>query len=153
MAERPIFITFCTADRWTLPEIVRPLVMKHCLHDHNTKYRMHGLMVMPDHVHMILSLHRDHRGVPYGFAEILNGIKGASAHSIDKALNRKGHVWQDESYDHVLRTSERLREAVEYVCYNPIRKGLVTKIEDWPWLWREWVEGSGPVAPPPSGVP
>ena len=33
----------------------------------------------------------------------MNGIKGASAHSINKALGRKGSVWQDESFDHILR--------------------------------------------------
>ncbi len=48
---------------------------------------------MPDHVHLIFtplyagdSLH--------SVAEIMQGIKGASAHKINRLLNRSGQVWQ-----------------------------------------------------------
>jgi len=153
--ERPVFLTFCTKDRRPLPESVRGLVLDHCLHDNGTKFQLHGLVVMPDHVHMIFSPLRDSNGTAYGFAEIVGGIKGASSHSANKALGRKGHLWQDESYDHVLRSEERLREAVEYVCNNPVRKGLVQCADDYLWIWREWIEGQagpGSVAPPPSAV-
>jgi hypothetical protein len=46
-------------------------------------------------------------------------------------------VWQDESFDHVLRGDESLRETMDYVCQNPVRKGLVDKPEDYKWLWVE----------------
>ena len=96
---------------------------------------------MPDHVHLILSPLLDTTENVFGLAEIMNGIKGASAHGINKALARKGHVWQDESFDHVLRSDESLRERVEYICQNPVRKRLVERVDDYPWLWREWIEG------------
>src|SRR5262249_7947867 len=76
------FVTFCTHRRWTLPEEVRPLVIKHCLHDHGRKLSMHALVVMPDHVHLLFTPHADPEGNPYGLTEILSGIKGASAHTI-----------------------------------------------------------------------
>jgi hypothetical protein len=78
----------------------------------------------------------------------MSGIKGASAHRINKALNRRGHVWQDESFDHVLRSEESVHSKVQYICENPIRMGLVSDVEDYPWLWREWVEGAAKVAQP-----
>ena len=31
------YVTFCTHQRWTLPEEVRPMVVKHCLHDEGLK--------------------------------------------------------------------------------------------------------------------
>jgi hypothetical protein len=73
----------------------------------------------------------------------MSGIKGASAHSVNKVLLRRGRVWQDESFDHVLRSDEKVREKVEYICQNPVRKGLVAHEGDYPWLWREWQEGQG----------
>ena len=30
-----------------------------------------------------------------------------------------------------------------YICENPVRKGLVDFVDDYPWFWREWVEGMG----------
>lgn len=83
---KPLFVSFVTYNRWVLPESVRDLVLKHCLHDHGIKYHMYGIIVMPDHVHMILAPLTDHEGNSFGLAEIMNGIKGASAHSINKAL-------------------------------------------------------------------
>ncbi len=52
-------------------------------------------------------------------------------------MGREGPVWQDESFDHVLRNDESLREKMEYIRQNPVGKGLVTKPEDYPWLWIE----------------
>jgi hypothetical protein len=51
-------------------------------------------------------------------ARITKAIKGASAHLINRALSRSGTVWQEESFDRVLRCSEKLDEKVEYVLNN-----------------------------------
>jgi hypothetical protein len=44
-------------------------------------------------------------------------------------------MWQEESFDHVLRSEERLEETVEYIRQNPVRRGLVARPEDYRWLW------------------
>ncbi len=139
---RPVFITFCTANRWILPEPVRGAVLEHCLHDHGKKLFVHGVVVMPDHVHMVCTPLEDGQGQPYGLAELLNGIKGASAHTVNRLLKRRGSVWQPESFDRVLRTDEKMEEKVAYLCANPVRKGLVADEEKYPWIWREWIEGT-----------
>jgi len=138
---RPIQITFSTWGRWTLPESVRSDVLKHCLHDNGTRFFIHAVVVMPDHVHMIINLRADSTGRPFGLPEILNGIKGASAHTVNKVIRRKGHVWQDENFDHVLRSDEDLGGKIDYLCKNPVRKGLVQRERDYPWIWRSWIEG------------
>jgi REP element-mobilizing transposase RayT len=157
--DKPHFVTFATYKRWVIPESIRYLVLEHCLHENGIKLHMHGLVVMPDHVHIIFTPLKDAQGSPYGLAEIMNGIKGASAHGINKALNRRGRVWQKESFDHILRSDEKAREKVEYICQNPVRKGLVQEENHYPWLWREWLEGDQTlgqdknVERPPSAAP
>jgi REP element-mobilizing transposase RayT len=143
--DKPLFVTFTTYKRWQLPDSVRDMVLKHCLHDNGIKLQVHGVVVMPDHVHMIFTPLKDKDGNPFGLAEIMNGIKGASAHSVNTALNRRGPVWQYESFDHVLRSDEKIASKVEYICDNPVRIGLVNQEDDYPWLWREWVEGENSV--------
>ena len=91
---------------------------------------------------LIFSALKDDQGNPFRLSEIMNGIKGAFAHSIDKALGRRGHVWQREFFDHVLRFDESAQNKGQYVCENPVRKGLVKEVDDYPWRWREWVEGA-----------
>jgi len=99
---KTFFVTFSTHRRWQLPESVRGLVLEHCLHDNGVRLVVHGVVVMPDHVHMVFTPLADERGNTFGLAEIMNGIKGASAHRINRALKRRGHVWQDGSFDHIL---------------------------------------------------
>jgi REP element-mobilizing transposase RayT len=80
---------------------------------------------MPEHVHLLLSPLRDATGWLYELHTIMQSLKGASAHSVNKALNISGPVWQQESFDHVLRSEEHLQERKEYIRQNPVRRGLV----------------------------
>lgn len=138
--DRSVFVTFCTQNRWVLPEHVRQPVLNHCLHDHGTKLQMHAAIVMPDHVHLLFTPRKDSAGAPFGLAEILHGIKGASAHTVNRMLDHRGHVWQDESLDHVLRKDEDVVEKAHYICQNPIRRGMARSVDEYPWIWRDWVD-------------
>jgi len=150
--DKTLFVTFCTHGRWEIPEAVRGLVLQHCLHDHGLKLHVHGAVVMPDHVHLVFTPLKDSQGNPFSLAEIMGAIKGASAHRINKTLNRRGKVWQTESFDHILRSEESARSKVEYICKNPIRHGLVEQEDDYPWLWREWLEGMEQIPPASENV-
>ncbi len=90
---------------------------------------------MPDHVHLLLMPLRDEKGWPYGLPSILKALKGASARSINQLSGSNGQVWQQESFDHVLRSQESFDEKLEYIRQNPVRRGLVSRPEDYPWLW------------------
>ena len=90
---------------------------------------------MPDHVHLALVPACDSLG-PVAVAEIMQAIKGSSAHRINKLLNRRGRVWQEESFDRALRKEEHVREKLFYMLENPVRAGLVTNPLDYPWIWR-----------------
>jgi hypothetical protein len=82
----------------------------------------------------------------YSLAELMDAVKGASAHGINKMLGRKGRVWQTESFDHVLRSSENVDAKIAYVAENPVRRGLVKVSMDYRWVWRKpFVNPFGPV--------
>ena len=108
------FITFCTDQRWTLPPAARKIVVDTCLAGNGQKFDLYGLVVMPDHVHLALVPLCPPQG-PIPIAEIMQAIKGASAHRINRLLNRRGQVWQEESFDRALRKEEQF-EAKLYTC-------------------------------------
>jgi REP-associated tyrosine transposase len=114
-SDRAVFATFRKNDREPLPPAARGLVLKHCLHDHGTRMLVHAVVVMPEHAHMLFTPLRDQRGWPIPVMKTLQLIKGMSAHSVNKLLGRKGPVWQDESFDHVLRSDESFEEKVQYI--------------------------------------
>jgi len=135
-AEKTYFVTFTTREREILVPAARDIALACCVHDHEVIYWLECALVMPDHVHMIFT---PYEGRTLSF--IMNRVKGASSHLINKATGRRGHLWQDESFDRIVRAHEDLRKKCEYVCANPVRAGLVQTPDEWPWLWRQWIEG------------
>ncbi|PYQ47389.1 MAG: hypothetical protein DMF59_19015 [Acidobacteria bacterium] len=125
---RTYFVTFATASRWILPPIARDLTMRHIVFDHGAV--------------CIFMRRLSCRTMCYSLSLVLKGLKGSSARSINKALHRNGSVWQHESFDHELRRDEDCRLKSEYICANPVRKGLVSNRDDYRWIWREWIEGA-----------
>jgi hypothetical protein len=72
-------------------------------------------------------------------SEIMKAIKGVSAHAINRMLGCSGTVWQQQSFDHVLRSSESLDGRIVYRLENPVRAGLVKDWRDYRWLWQDHV--------------
>jgi len=134
-ADCDLFVTFRALRTAVLPSAARDLVLDHCLRDHGNRTRLFAVVVMPDHVHLLLSPLRNPDGWPYPLVDILQCLKSATARRINKLLGVRGPVWQDESFDHVLRSDESLKEKCEYIRQNPVRRGPVKKPEDYQWLW------------------
>jgi REP element-mobilizing transposase RayT len=126
-----LFVTFCKLLPDPFPEAARSIVLRHCLHDHGSKLRMHAAVVMPEHVHLLLTPLSDPEGRAYPLRHILKLIKGTSAHSVNRFMEREGPMWQEESFDHVLRSDENFAEKLEYIRQNPVRRGLVERPEDY----------------------
>ncbi len=124
MPDCPIFVTFCKLIRDPFPDGARDLILAHCLHDHGKRIDLRAAVVMPDHVHLLLTPLADEEGWPYPLPAILKLIKGISARSVNKMLGTSGPVWQEESFEHTLRNDGSLREKLEYIRENPVRRGL-----------------------------
>jgi len=85
---------------------------------------------MPDHVHLIV-MPFEHSSI----TAVLRRLKGASAWFVNRHLRRKGPLWQQESFDRIVRSEESLDAKRYYLMNNPVRAKLVTRWEDYPWLW------------------
>jgi REP element-mobilizing transposase RayT len=130
------FVTFVTKHRMVLYPHDRDIVLRCCIFGHATKYNLYVAMVMPDHVHLILTAMTDlQRRTIYPLHEILRGIKGYSARLINDQRATRRSLWQEESFDHVLRSSESLDAKIAYVLANPVRAGLANMPEEYPWKW------------------
>ena len=79
---------------------------------------------MDDHVHLLLCpLQKDDKKW-YSLAEILKGMKGATAREINLLTNSSGSIWQKESFDRMIRNKDELFEKWHYIWNNPITAGL-----------------------------
>ena len=133
---RPLFVTFGTFKRWDLPPAARQLVLECCLHENTVTVDLLAVVIMPTHAHLLFTPLRNEEGWLVSLPQVMRLIKGRSAHFINRLLGRHGPVWQEESFDHVLRSSESLNEKMKYICQNPMRAGLVRREADYLWLWK-----------------
>lgn len=89
--------------------------------------KLHCFVVMPNHVHVLLTPYRPLR-------EVTKWIKGASARRVNQILNRTGKpFWQDESFDHWVRSRTEFSRIKRYIAFNPVRAGLVEELGAWPY--------------------
>ena len=150
--ERPwakYMVTFSTRERRQLSPSERDLVLKSILCAHEQcQYQLYAACVMPDHVHLLFEpqiKEQDKKGNPvfWSLGEILQGIKSASAHNINKASGQKEHVWEKESMDRMIRGQSDMEEKFHYICRNPWDAGVVSPTENYPWLWTPEVATGG----------
>ena len=143
---KPHFVTFVTKRRWVMNAIAREITLQCCTRGIGEQYDLYVAVVMPDHVHLVLVQQLALGGsASRRFQKSMKNIKGRAAHEINRRLERCGAVWQEESFDRVLRCSEKLDEKIAYVLDNPVRRGLVKDWREYAWIWYQ--EKPNPYAP------
>ncbi len=91
-------------------------------------------VLMPEHLHWLFSLRSG------SLARCLQLLKGRSAYAINRQRDCNDTVWQPGYYDHALRDDDddALRKLAEYIVLNPVRAGLVAKVDDYAHWWCAW---------------
>ena len=120
------------------PEIAR-MVSRALQHFHGQRYVLHAWVVMPNHVHAVVTPNEGHT-----LSEILQNWKSFTAHRAQKVAQASRlpipngePFWQRESYDHLVREQTDFVRVCEYTIQNPVSAGLCVRPEDWPYLGTE----------------
>lgn len=86
-------------------------------------------VVMPEHVHFFCAPGRNAK--PLG--TFVCKWKEWTAKYLHRRADVAVPLWQEEFFDHLLRSSESYSQKWEYVRQNPVRADLVAHQEDWPY--------------------
>jgi putative transposase len=128
--------------RWlSQPEIAG--IVKEALHYRDGKvFDLYAYCIMSNHVHVVfepLSRSECHSDLqhsnPMPLNKIMQSLKRHTARQANIILGREGAFWQDESYDRAIRNNEECIRTVNYVLENPVKAGLVSQWEKWPWTY------------------
>lgn len=133
-------VTIGTKLRRCLSPAARTLVLSALRHFNNDRYELFAVSVMPDHVHFLFQpwpKGTDDAGNIsfWSLKELLHSVKSFSAHEINGAENKKGAVWERESFDRYVRSDRDLEEKFHYILRNPWDAGVAGQDEDYPWVW------------------
>lgn len=82
-------------------------------HFDGTRYELGSYVIMANHVHAVVTPKPE-----FKLSNILHSWKSFSANEINKRTGKTGSVWQDESYDHIIRSPEQLKFYTDYIQKN-----------------------------------
>ena len=100
----------------------------HCLEDMRFRFaiRMYGYVVMPEHVHILLS-------------EPKHGSLADAIHYLKLAFSKRhrrrpsGAFWQKRYHDRNVRDADEFSVKLRYLHRNPVKRGLVVEPYQWKW--------------------
>ena len=109
-------------------------------------FKIDAMVVLPEHLHCIWRL-------PEGDADYSSRwreIKKAVFRQICTLTNERNErlIWQRRFWEHTIRDEEDWRKHVDYIHYNPVKHGLVSRPSEWRWssfsraITEGWYEAS-----------
>jgi len=129
--DRPVHVTVCTDNKENIfdSEINAKIVIDELLKAaKDVGFRMLCYCLMPNHLHVIVSPGES----TVTLSKFLNIFKGRTTAALRGRKDLK-KIWQRSAFDHVIRTEENLKGAIEYTRNNPVRRGIAKNAEDYPY--------------------
>jgi REP element-mobilizing transposase RayT len=110
-----------------LPEVAN-MVQDSLLKLDGSRYHLFSWVVMPNHLHSLMTRFEEHE-----LSNILHSLKSFTAHKANKILCREGQFWIEDYYDRYIRSEDHFERTVKYIENNPVKAGLCSRPEDWPY--------------------
>ncbi len=120
------FVTFsCYRRRPYLATPASCVLFEEALERVRRRYRFAvlGYVVMPEHVHLLVSEPAVGR-----LSTALQALKISVSRR-----NRERPFWQARYFDFNVHSAHKTTEKLRYLHRNPVRRGLVSRPEDWAW--------------------
>ena len=101
------------------------------IHKYKVKYGclIYGYCLMNNHVHLILES-------PLGMKAMslfMHGLNQSYAMKFNNKYQKVGHLWQNRYKNFIVLKDRYLINLITYVEFNPVRAGIVSNPEDYPW--------------------
>lgn len=118
------FVTFSTHRRrklFVVEAYVRLFLQTLYRHRREGRYRLHDFVIMPEHVHLLLTPAPD-----ITIERAIQLIKGAYSHELGGIIGRNSEIWQRGFTDHRIRNPQDFAHHRNYIHQNPVERGIVT---------------------------
>jgi putative transposase len=131
------FFTVCLADRraTTLVDHIGELKEAWRWTKARMPFSSPAWVVLPDHIHCIWKLPPDDNNYSLRWSLLKSHFTRAmGTNKMVPKGQRKGErgLWQRRFWEHAIRDERDLENHYTYIRGNPVRHGLVSSIEDWP---------------------
>lgn len=132
------FLTLALQDRRSDLLFKNAALLRRCLQETQARlpFRVPALVVLPDHLHMLMVLPPDDADFSARIRMLKASFVGALRQQVGSEVqtNVKGeaNIWQRRFWEHLIRDEQDYRHHVDYIHINPLKHGLVARVQDWP---------------------
>jgi len=95
-----------------------------------------AICVLPDHLHAVWALPTGDSDFSIRWNVIkggfTRGLVGEGSRSRSKIVRRERGIWQRRYWEHAIRDDGDLARHVDYIHFNPVKHGYVSRVCDWP---------------------
>ena len=94
-----------------------------------------AICIMPDHIHALWALPEGDVNFAARWSSIKSGFSrglDAQTRSPSKVSKREKGIWQRRYWEHAIRDEADFERHVDYIHFNPVKHGYVTRVADWP---------------------
>ncbi len=95
------------------------------------RFKVHDFVVMPNHVHVLLSL-----GPQMSIEKAAQLMKGNFSYRAKKEFGLKWEIWQKGFSEVQILSEESFRQHQDYIDENPVRAGLARSADEYPYCSR-----------------
>lgn len=133
------FFTVALADRraMTLTEHVDALRSAYAAVVRGRPFQTVAVCILPEHLHAIWTLPLDDADFSARWQRIEGNFSRrlpvVANRSNSKRNKREKGIWQRRFWEHQIRDEQDLQRHVDYIHYNPVKHGLVSRVADWPY--------------------
>jgi len=94
------------------------------------KFKVHDFVVMPDHVHVLLTVNDD-----MSIEKAVQFVKGGFSYRLKKEHGYAGEVWQHGFSEVRVNDRESFLRHRQYIAQNPVKRGMADSPEEFPYCF------------------
>ena len=98
---------------------IRQIVADALLFFEGQRSSMLDFVIMPNHIHLAVVALGD-----YQIEDVIKSWKGYTARVINEKQQRKGQLWQEDSWNRIIRDEEHWMKVMRYIANNPTKAHL-----------------------------
>ncbi len=99
-------------------------------------FTVEATVVLPDHLHALWTLPEGDADFATRWrlikASFSRGLPGGEGVSKSRAGRGERGIWQRRYWEHTLRDERDFERHVDYIHFNPVKHGHVSRVSDWP---------------------
>jgi putative transposase len=95
-----------------------------------------AICILPDHIHAVWALPEGDGDFSTRWSLIKSGFSRGldpRSQSASKVGKREKGIWQRRFWEHTIRDDSDLERHIDYIHFNPVKHGHVTRVADWPY--------------------